>query len=73
MNKPNGMMVIHYQNVHDILMNLDIGDFPGVEKLLKIMHEHDIYTGKDLYSKSEFELIRWFGKKDEDFIKSKRH
>ena len=69
MNKPNGMMVIHYQNVHDILMNLDIGDFPGVEKLLKIMHEHDIYTGKDLYSKSEFELIRWFGKKDEDFIK----
>ena len=35
MNKPNGMMVIHYQNVHDILMNLDIGDFPGVEKLLK--------------------------------------
>lgn len=33
------------------------------------MHEHDIYTGKDLYSKSEFELIRWFGKKDEDFIK----
>lgn len=35
MNKPNGMMVIHYQNVHDILMNLDIGDFPGVEKFLK--------------------------------------
>ena len=64
MNKPNGMMVIHYQNVHDILMNLDIGDFPGVGKASKkIMHEHDIYTGKDLYSKSEFELIRWFGKK----------
>lgn len=57
-------MVIHYQNVHDILMNLDIGDFPGVGKASKkIMHEHDIYTGKDLYSKSEFELIRWFGKK----------
>ena len=35
------------------------------------MHEHDIYTGKDLYSKSEFELIRWFGKKDEDFIKTR--
>ena len=27
------------------------------------MHEHGIYTGKDLYSKSEFELIRWFGKR----------
>ena len=26
------------------------------------MHNHDIYTGKDLYDKTEFELIRWFGK-----------
>ena len=28
MNKPNGMKVIDYNNVNDILMNLDIGDFP---------------------------------------------
>lgn len=27
------------------------------------MHNHDIYTGKDLYDKTEFELIRWFGKR----------
>lgn len=27
MNKPNGMKVIDYNNVNDILMNLDIGDF----------------------------------------------
>ena len=32
MNKPNGMKVIDYNNVNDILMNLDIGDFPGVVK-----------------------------------------
>ena len=29
MNKPNGLTVIDYNNVHEILMNLDIGDFPG--------------------------------------------
>lgn len=27
------------------------------------MHNHDIYTGKDLYDKTEFELIHWFGKR----------
>ena len=64
MNKPNGMKVIDYNNVNDILMNLDIGDFPGVGKASKkVMHNHDIYTGKDLYDKTEFELIRWFGKR----------
>lgn len=44
MNKPNGMKVIDYNNVNDILMNLDIGDFPGVGKASKkVMHNHDIY------------------------------
>ena len=27
MNKPDGLTVIDYQNVHDILMTLNIGDF----------------------------------------------
>lgn len=64
MNKPNGMMIINYQNVHEILMNLDIGGFPGVGKATKaIMHEHGIYNGKDLYEKDERELIRIFGKR----------
>ena len=35
------------------------------------MHEHDIYTGKDLYSKSEFELIRWFGKRTRTLSKAR--
>ena len=63
MNKPNGMKVIDYNNVNDILMNLDIGDFPGVGKASKKSCITNIYTGKDLYDKTEFELIRWFGKR----------
>lgn len=64
MNKPNGLTVIDYNNVHEILMNLDIGDFPGVGKASKEkMHEHDIFNGQDLYNQSEYELIRLFGKR----------
>ncbi|MEB6321654.1 DNA polymerase IV [Staphylococcus xylosus] len=64
MNKPNGLTVIDYHNVHKILMGLDIGDFPGVGKASKEkMHEHHIYTGQDLYNQSERELIRLFGKR----------
>ncbi|MDS3986030.1 DNA polymerase IV [Staphylococcus capitis] len=64
MNKPNGMTVIDYQNVHEILMNLDIGEFPGVGKASKkVMHDNGIFTGQDLYDKDEFELIRLFGKR----------
>ena len=47
MNKPNGLTVIDYNNVHEILMNLDIGDFPGVGKASKEkMHEHHIFNGQ---------------------------
>ncbi|PNZ13059.1 DNA polymerase IV [Staphylococcus coagulans] len=64
MNKPNGLTVIDYDNVHDILMGLDIGDFPGVGKASKVkMQQHDIFNGKDLYQKSERELVQLFGKK----------
>lgn len=64
MNKPNALTIIDYNNVHEILMNLDIGEFPGVGKASKkIMHENNIFNGQDLYDKSEFELIRLFGKR----------
>ncbi|MBI5974741.1 DNA polymerase IV [Staphylococcus canis] len=64
MNKPNGLTIIDYNNVHDILMQLDIGDFPGVGKASKAkMHEHHIYTGQDLYNQSEHTLVYLFGKK----------
>lgn len=64
MNKPNALTVIDYNNVHDILMDLDIGDFPGVGKASKQkMHDNNIFTGQDLYNQSERELIRLFGKR----------
>ncbi|MBM0867041.1 DNA polymerase IV [Staphylococcus auricularis] len=64
MNKPNALTIIDYNNVHDILMNLDIGDFPGVGKASKEkMHAHGIYTGQDLYDQSERELVYLFGKR----------
>lgn len=45
------------------LMTLDIGDFPGVGKASKkVMHDNGIFNGRDLYEKTEFELIRLFGK-----------
>ncbi|ARJ50163.1 DNA polymerase IV [Staphylococcus lutrae] len=64
MNKPNGLTIIDYQHVHDILMALDIGDFPGVGKASKEkMHKNGIYNGRDLYEKSERELVYLFGKR----------
>ena len=44
-------------------MKLDIKNFSGVgEKTLEKMHEMDIYTGQDLYNKTEIELSTRFGK-----------
>ncbi|MCG3402659.1 DNA polymerase IV [Staphylococcus massiliensis] len=73
MNKPNGLTIIDYNHVHEILMNLDIGDFPGVGSRSKEkMHHHGIYTGADLYQKSMDELIRWFGKRGVGFYNKVR-
>ncbi|MCU5746211.1 DNA polymerase IV [Staphylococcus sp. SQ8-PEA] len=64
MNKPNNLTVINYHNAHDILMNLDIGEFRGVGSATKKkMNDNGIYTGQDLYNKSERELIHLFGKR----------
>lgn len=64
MNKPNGLTVIHYNNVQQILDALPIGEFPGVGKVTEQkMHKLKIATGKDLRQLSEIELIEQFGKK----------
>ncbi|GGB10528.1 DNA polymerase IV [Macrococcus hajekii] len=64
MNKPNGLTIIHHGNVHDILMPLPIGDFPGVGKVTEErMKTLDIHTGQDLFNQSERDLINWFGKR----------
>jgi DNA polymerase-4 len=61
--KPAGLTVVPPNRAHDFLMNLDIDKFGGVgEKTLEKMHEAEIYTGQDLYEKSELELAQRFGK-----------
>lgn len=61
--KPAGLTVVPPSRAHEFLMTLDIKDFPGVgEKTLERMHELEIYTGEDLYKKTELELSERFGK-----------
>lgn len=61
--KPSGITVIPPEDALSFLMELPIEDFYGVgKKSVERMHELNIYAGKDLYEKSEFELVELFGK-----------
>lgn len=61
--KPAGITVVSPKRAHAFLMHLDIKNFSGVgEKTLEKMHELAIYTGQDLYDKTELELSERFGK-----------
>ena len=61
--KPAGLTHISANRAHDFLMELPIGDFPGVgEKTLEKMEDYGIYKGEDLYKKTELELVEAFGK-----------
>ena len=61
--KPAGITVVPPNKSHDFLMKLEIKDFSGVgEKTLEKMHAFEIYTGQDLYNKTELELSERFGK-----------
>lgn len=73
MNKPNGLTVIHYGNVEQILSDLPIGEFPGVGKVTEEkMQRLKIMNGKDLRDKSELELIELFGKKGSSLYQKAR-
>lgn len=73
MNKPNGLTVIHYGNVEQILSGLPIGEFPGVGKVTEEkMQRLKIMNGKDLRGKSELELIELFGKKGSSLYQKAR-
>ncbi|GAA3713989.1 DNA polymerase IV [Salinicoccus jeotgali] len=64
MNKPAGTTVIHYDNVQEVLFNMDIGEFPGVGRVTEAkMHELGIRNGKELHEWSEADLVNQFGKK----------
>lgn len=71
--KPAGITVVSPNKSHEFLMPLDIKKFSGVgEKTLEKMHEYGIYTGKDLYDKTELELSEKFGKLGHSLFKKVR-
>ncbi len=62
--KPKGLTVVTPEDALDFLLPLPIEKFHGVgKKTVPKMHEFGIYTGQDLYEKSEMALIRQFGKR----------
>lgn len=61
--KPRGMTVVMPEDAVPFLKKLPIEKFYGVgKKTVERMHEINVYTGADLYEKSEMELIGRFGK-----------
>lgn len=61
--KPRGLTVVTPEDAVEFLKELPIEKFHGVgKKTVPKMHELNIFTGADLYQKSEMELIRHFGK-----------
>lgn len=61
--KPCGMTVIPPEKAQPFLKALPIEKFYGVgKKTVPKMHELGIFTGEDLYQKTEWELIQQFGK-----------
>ena len=62
-NKPNGMKVITPKEAIVFLENLPVKKFFGVGKVTaEKMHRMGLYTGKDLKSLSEIEMVQRFGK-----------
>lgn len=63
LEKPNGLAVILPEDAEDFLAELKIGAFHGVGDATRSkMHSLGIYTGKDLKTWSEIDLIEKFGK-----------
>ncbi|WP_122645382.1 DNA polymerase IV [Enterococcus mediterraneensis] len=61
--KPRGLTVVTPEDAVEFLKELPIEKFHGIgKKTVPKMHELNIFTGADLYQKSEMELIRYFGK-----------
>ncbi|MGX7350662.1 DNA-damage-inducible protein P [Enterococcus canis] len=61
--KPKGLTVVMPEDAEAFLKALPIEKFHGVgKKTVPKMHELGIFTGADLYEKSEMDLIRQFGK-----------
>ncbi len=63
MNKPDGLYLIEPQHAEAFIEQLEVRKFFGVGKVTEAkMHQHKIFTGKDLKQYSEIELTQLFGK-----------
>lgn len=61
--KPRGITVVPPEETEEFLFNLPIEKYHGVgEKSVEKMHKLGIYTGEDLFHKTELELVQAFGK-----------
>lgn len=61
--KPQGITVVTPNDAQIFLKSLPIEKFHGVgKKTVPRMHELGIFTGADLYERSEMEMIQLFGK-----------
>lgn len=61
--KPSGITVVPPEDALAFLFDLPIEDFHGVgKKSVERMHALGIYKGKDLYERTEFDLVQCFGK-----------
>lgn len=61
--KPIGVAVVLSEDVREFLDKLPIEKFRGVgKKTVPKMHDIQIFKGRDLYKKSEMELIHHFGR-----------
>lgn len=72
-NKPNGIFVLEPKNAENFLDKLPIERFFGVGKVTaEKMHLMGIRTGFDLKQKTEFELVRAFGKAGKIYFQNAR-
>ena len=63
MNKPDGLYLIEPEQAEAFIEQLEVRKFFGVGKVTEAkMHRHEIFTGKDLKTRTELELTQLFGK-----------
>jgi DNA polymerase-4 len=62
MQKPDGLTVIEQKDLPDILFQLKTIDFPGIGRQMeKRLQQYEIFTAKDLLSRSENDLRKVWG------------
>jgi DNA polymerase-4 len=62
MQKPDGLTVIEQKDLPDILFTLKTIDFPGIGRQMeKRLQQYEIFTAKDLLSRSENDLRKVWG------------